>query len=244
MAKIWHILGHVKKSCTIYSTEATDNSLRAKWQPRPSDCLHASPLRTWANRFDARAESGMINGELRSKIDSVWNSFWSGGVANPLSVIEQITYLLFIKRLDDLHTNEENKASMLGRPMAKRIFPEGKDGLETPLFRDGGCAYELMRWSRFKNEQPERMFEIVDSHVFPFLRELSGDGTALSKHMGKARFGIPTPRLLATVVDALDGIHGEDPRHTASPEIGRAGSETFVEAVVAAVTAAVNDIDT
>lgn len=148
----------------------------------------------------------MINGELRSKIDSVWNAFWSGGVANPLSVIEQITYLLFIKRLDDLHTKEESKASIMGGAMTKRIFPEGKDGLETPLFRDGGCAYELMRWSRFKNEQPERMFEIVGSHVFPFLREMAGDGTALSKHMGKARFGIPTPRLLASVVDALDAI--------------------------------------
>ena len=149
----------------------------------------------------------MINGELRSKIDNVWNAFWSGGVANPLTVIEQITYLLFIKRLDDLHTKEESRANTLGRPMTKRIFPEGKDGLETPQFRDGGCPYELMRWSKLRSiSDTEKVYEIFDAHIFPFLRELSGDGTALSKHMGKARFGIPTPRLLATVVDALDGI--------------------------------------
>ena len=148
----------------------------------------------------------MINGELRSKIDGVWNSFWSGGVANPLSVIEQITYLLFIKRLDDLHTKEEQKSQHMPGYTPKRIFPEGKDGLGTPLFLDGGCPYEQMRWSRFKNEDPTKMFEIVDSHVFPFLRAMADDGTNLSKHMGKARFGIPTPRLLDTVVQALDAI--------------------------------------
>jgi len=148
----------------------------------------------------------MVVGELRSKIDAVWNSFWSGGVANPLSVIEQITYLLFIKRLDEIHTLHESKAIALGKPMERVIFPDGKDGLETPGFRDGGCPYELMRWSKLKNEPPERMFEIVDSHLFPFLREMAGNDTSLAKHMAKARFGIPTPRLLASVVDGLDDI--------------------------------------
>lgn len=148
----------------------------------------------------------MINGELRSKIDSVWNSFWSGGVANPLSVIEQITYLLFIKRLDEIQTNAESQAQFTGKALSRTIFPEGKDGLETPLFRDGGCPYELMRWSRLKNESPDRMFEIVDAHIFPFLREMADDGTNLAHHMKKARFGIPTPRLLSSVVDGLDAI--------------------------------------
>ena len=73
----------------------------------------------------------MLTGEIRSQIDSIWNDFWSGGVSNPLSVIEQITYLLFIKRLDELHTVEERKASTLKIPMERRIFPEGKD--------DRGC---------------------------------------------------------------------------------------------------------
>ena len=67
----------------------------------------------------------MLTGEIRSQVDSIWNTFWSGGIANPLEVMEQITYLLFIRRLDDAHTLEESKALMLKKPMVQRIFPEG-----------------------------------------------------------------------------------------------------------------------
>ena len=83
----------------------------------------------------------MLIGELRSQVDSIWNDFWSGGVSNPLSVIEQITYLLFIKRLDELQTVEERKASTLRIPVERRIFPEGKD--------EKGRPYTDLRWSRF-----------------------------------------------------------------------------------------------
>ena len=69
----------------------------------------------------------MLTGELRSQIDAIWNSFWSGGISNPLEVMEQITYLLFLRRLDDLHTLEENKSVRLGKPMERRIFPQGAD---------------------------------------------------------------------------------------------------------------------
>ena len=69
----------------------------------------------------------MLTGELRSKIDGVWNAFWAGGIANPLEVIEQITYLLFMRGLDDLHTLEENKANRLKKPIERRIFPTGND---------------------------------------------------------------------------------------------------------------------
>ena len=69
----------------------------------------------------------MLTGELRNQIDRIWDAFWSGGIANPLEVIEQITYLLFLRRLDDLHTLEENKSARLGKPMARQIFPKGKD---------------------------------------------------------------------------------------------------------------------
>jgi type I restriction enzyme, R subunit len=79
----------------------------------------------------------MLTGELRSKIDNVWNAFWAGGIANPLEVIEQITYLLFMRGLDDAHTLEENKANRLGKPMERRIFPKGKDGIG----KNGGVAY-------------------------------------------------------------------------------------------------------
>jgi type I restriction enzyme M protein len=76
----------------------------------------------------------MITGEIRSQVDRIWDAFWSGGISNPLEVIEQITYLLFLKRLDELHTLAENKANQLKQPMERRIFPKGKD--------EQGCRYE------------------------------------------------------------------------------------------------------
>ncbi len=69
----------------------------------------------------------MLTGELRNQIDRIWDAFWSGGISNPLEVIEQITYLLFLRRLDDLHTLEENKSTRLKQPMERRVFPEGND---------------------------------------------------------------------------------------------------------------------
>ena len=69
----------------------------------------------------------MLTGELRSQVDAIWNAFWSGGISNPMEVLEQITYLLFIRRLDDAHTLEESKAIMLGRPIENRVFPPGAD---------------------------------------------------------------------------------------------------------------------
>src|SRR4249920_2893983 len=100
----------------------------------------------------------MLTGEIRSQIDAVWNAFWSGGISNPLEVIEQITYLLFIKRLDDLHTLEESKAARLKKPVERRVFPAGKDAKKRP--------YEDFRWSRFKNFAPAEMYTVVAEHVF------------------------------------------------------------------------------
>ncbi|MTK03775.1 class I SAM-dependent DNA methyltransferase [Micromonospora sp. CP22] len=143
----------------------------------------------------------MITGELKSRIDRIWDAFWSGGISNPLEVIEQITYLLFIKRLDDLHTLEENKANRTGR-WERRIFPEGCD--------DQWRKYDDLRWSRFKSAAPTEMFETVRDRVFPFLRTLGGDGSTYSQHMRDARFTIPNPALLSRVVDMLDTIPMED----------------------------------
>ena len=144
----------------------------------------------------------MLTGELRSQIDSIWNAFWSGGISNPMEVMEQITYLLFIRRLDDAHTLEESKATMLKKPIANRIFPAGKDAKK----RD----YNDLRWSRFKNFAPAEMFKVVDEHVFPFIKSMGGDGSTYSHHMKDARFTIPTPGLLAKVVDMLDHVPMED----------------------------------
>jgi type I restriction enzyme M protein len=144
----------------------------------------------------------MLTGEIRGQVDQIWNAFWTGGISNPLEVIEQITYLLFIRRLDELHTLEERKALRLKRPMERPTFPEGSD--------PRGRSYQDLRWSRFKNMAPAEMFVVVGEHVFPFLRTLGGDGSTYSHHMKDARFTIPTPALLARVVDMIDNVPMED----------------------------------
>jgi type I restriction enzyme M protein len=149
----------------------------------------------------------MITGPIKSQIDQIWNAFWSGGISNPLEVIEQITYLLFLRRLDDLHTLEENKAARLKRPLERRVFPDGRD--------DKGHDYQDFRWSRFKHFEAKEMYAVVAEHVFPFLRtglakNHGGDDSTYAHHMKDARFTIPTPALLAKVVDLLDAVPMED----------------------------------
>lgn len=133
----------------------------------------------------------MITGDIKTKVDRVWDAFWSGGIANPLEVMEQITYLLFIRRLDDLQTTKENRANRLGAP------------IEQPVF---GADQQDLRWSRFKDREPAEMYSIVSDQVFPFLRDLGGSESTYSQHMSDARFTIPTPALLAKVVDLLDDV--------------------------------------
>jgi len=144
----------------------------------------------------------MLTGDIRNQIDQIWNAFWSGGVSNPLSVIEQITYLLFIKRLDDLQTLEESKAEALGLHVERRIFPQGAD--------ERGRAYADMRWSRFKNFEPREMMTVVADHVFPFLRTLGEEGSSYGAHMKDARLGFGNPGLLAKAVEMLDKIPMDD----------------------------------
>ncbi|MBO6940945.1 MAG: SAM-dependent DNA methyltransferase [Deltaproteobacteria bacterium] len=144
----------------------------------------------------------MITGELKSKVDRIWDTMWSGGISNPLSVIEQLTYLLFIKRLDELHTLKERKATRTKKPIEEPIFEEEQDHL---------------RWSRFKETAPEQMFETVRDQVFPFIKTLGAKGeddgeggSTYTHHMKDALFMMPTPRVLANVVDQLDDIDMAD----------------------------------
>ena len=90
----------------------------------------------------------MITGTIKSQVDKVWDAFWSGGISNPLEVIEQITYLLFLRRLDDLQTLEENKASRLRKPIERRIFPEGNDAQGPPLRGHALVAVQELRARR------------------------------------------------------------------------------------------------
>src|SRR4030095_6289905 len=147
----------------------------------------------------------MLTGEILNKIDRVWDAFWSGVISNPLEVIEQITYLLFLKRLDDLHTAEELKATRTKRPIERTSFRKGKT-----IIRAIPRSYEDYRWSRFKNFAPADMFELISEHVFPFLRKLGGDESTYAHHMRDARFTVPTPGLLARGVDLLDNVPMED----------------------------------
>ncbi len=146
----------------------------------------------------------MITGELKGQIDRIWDAFWSGGIANPLEVMEQLTYLLFIKRLDDLHTAQEKKANRLGRPIEGRVFPEGNTAR--------GIPFEELRWSHFKHFEAKAMFETVSESVFPFIRNLQSEreDSTYARHMRDARFTIPTPALLSRVVEMLDHIPMED----------------------------------
>jgi type I restriction enzyme M protein len=133
----------------------------------------------------------VITGELKSKVDRVWDAFWSGGIANPLEVIEQITCLLFIKRLDDIQTGKEHKANRTGTP------------IENPIY---AADERSLRWSQFINEHPENMLVIVRDGVFPWLRDLGGEGSTYGQHMKDVRFTIQTANLLTKVVDLIDDI--------------------------------------
>lgn len=132
----------------------------------------------------------MVTGELKSKVDRVWDAFWSGGISNPLEVIEQITYLLFIRRLDDLDKLAEGKARITGREPELTFGPD----------------QQQLRWSRLKNEDADVMFQTVGEEVFPFLRTLGADGSTYSEHMRGARFTIPSASLLSRVVDMIDDL--------------------------------------
>ena len=134
----------------------------------------------------------VITGELRSKIDSLWDAFWSGGISNPMEVIEQITYLMFIRRLDDIQTAKERQATRIGKPLTKPVYNPEQDE---------------QRWSKFTGlGSPVDMYKVVAEKVFPALRSIGGEDSTYAHHMRDARFTIPTPNLLAKAVDILDGL--------------------------------------
>lgn len=156
----------------------------------------------------------MLNGTIRTQVDQIWNAFWSGGVSNPLSVIEQITYLLFIKRLDEIHTREEAKANTLGTEMERRIFPEGtfkykvNDDPEDDEHVER--AYDDLRWQKLINFENREKLKLVDQHVFPFLRTMADKGSSFATHMKDARLGFSNAALLDKVMRLLDQIEMDD----------------------------------
>ena len=143
----------------------------------------------------------MITGELKNKIDSLWDIFAAGGLVNPLDVIEQITYLMFIHDLDDTDNLRAKEAAMLGLPYQSIFADEVQVGDRTI---DG----QQLKWSVFHDFPAGKMYSVMQEWVFPFIKNLHGDkNSAYSKYMYDAIFKLPTPLLLSKVVDALDEIY-------------------------------------
>lgn len=147
----------------------------------------------------------MITGELKNKVDAIWDTIWTGGVANPVTVLEQITYLMFMKLLDDSQLKQEANAALLGVTLKKKVF---KDGIcvisENPHVE---TEYRNLRWSVFHNYEPNAMFKNIQDYVFPFIKQIGeGKDTAFSRYMKDTLFLIPTAKVLAKVVDGIDDL--------------------------------------
>ena len=137
----------------------------------------------------------MITGDIKNKVDRIWEVFWTGGVVNPLSVIEQITYLLFIRGLDIADSTREKESIVLGIEH-KSIFAKDKQHL---------------RWSVFKDLQAQKMYQIIADEVFPFIKTLNGDkDSAYATYISDAIFIIPTPQMLEKVVTGLSALPLEE----------------------------------
>ena len=133
----------------------------------------------------------MLTGELRNKIDALWEMFWTGGVVNPLDVVEQMTYLMFIHDLDEVDARKARSSLMLELPY-------------TSMFE----GHNNYRWSVLRDLPAEKMYELMQTEIFPFMKNLHGSKeSAYSQYMGDAIFKIPTPQLLSKIVDALDTIY-------------------------------------
>lgn len=150
-----------------------------------------------------KENESMITGELKNKIDSLWEIFWTGGLTNPLDVIEQMTYLMFIKDLDDTDNRHAKEAVMLGLPYKSVFADEVQIGERTI---DG----KQLKWSVFHDFPATKMYTVMQEWVFPFIKTLHGNkDSAYSKYMGDAIFKVPTPLMLEKIVTAMDGIYDQ-----------------------------------
>ena len=143
----------------------------------------------------------MITGELKNKIDALWDIFAAGGLTNPLEVIEQITYLMFIHDLDDTDNIRAKESAMLGLPYKSIFADEIKIG-------DRKIEGVQLKWSVFRDFPAGKMYSVMQEWVFPFIKTLHSDkNSAYSKYMDDAIFKLPTPLVLSKVVDSLDEIY-------------------------------------
>lgn len=145
----------------------------------------------------------MITGELKNRIDSIWQIFWTGGLTNPLDVIEQMTYLMFIRDLDNADNTRAKESAMLGLPFESIFTKELKLGDQ---LIDG----TQLKWSVFRDLSADKMYVVLQEMVFPFIKNLhSNKESAYSKYMDDAIFKLPTPLMLSKVVDAMDELYAQ-----------------------------------
>ena len=181
----------------------------------------------------------MLGPALRSKIDQLWDKFWSGGIANPLAAMEQISYLLFIRWLDAVDRKRADDAAWLGQGYDS-LFA----GTYTRIDRTEHERDEL-RWSRFKQLPADEMLANVRDHVFPFIKTLGGEERQFAQCMRDAVFLIPKPSLLVEATGVLDEIYEEIEREqkesgqtfqdTQWGHRGRAFANGYIQAMIEAV---------
>ena len=162
----------------------------------------------------------MITGTIKNKVDKIWTDIWAGGITNPLTVIEQLTYLMFIRSLDEKELETEGFENMTGESMPK-IFPQSEAG-------------QSMRWSKFKNSDPRHIYDVISQRVFPAIKNLKNgclpdfdaqgnmievcddaeesteNDTAFARYMGDAMFLIPTPQVLQKIITGLEDLYEHD----------------------------------
>lgn len=162
----------------------------------------------------------MITGAIKNKIDKIWTDIWAGGITNPLTVIEQLTYLMFIRSLDEKELETEEFENMTGEQLTK-IFPQSPIG-------------QSMRWSKFKNNDPRQIYDVISQRVFPAIKNLKNgklpdfteqgemieienssdatdnSNTAFARYMSDAMFLIPTPQVLQKIITGLEDLYEHD----------------------------------
>lgn len=147
----------------------------------------------------------MITGDIKNQVDRIWDVFWTSGITNPMDVLSQMTYLFFMKMLDDKQRKEEATAAMWGNPLQNPTFPQGNwHNPET----DRDVPFNDLRWSVFKNTGADNMFRMVRENVFVFIKNLGANDTqsSYSRYMQSAIFLVPNARTLQRLVDGIDAL--------------------------------------
>ena len=146
----------------------------------------------------------MITGEIKNRIDTIWDAFWTGGITNSISILEQMTYLFFMKMLDDAQKTKEANASLMGVEIKEPTF---KTGMWHNPDTDKDVPYDSLRWSVFKNKEAEEMYRLISRDVFAFIKNLNtGKESAYSRFMANATFMIQNPRTLVKIVEGIDSL--------------------------------------